>query len=143
MTLDSSFVKDVLKYGIVAVVALIADSGSAFALTHAGVQYLVSFTVGFLIGTVVNFLLSHGYVFKDPVIKSKAMNFTMFAVIGVIGLVGTDIIIWVIHGKLSGSLVAAKLIAVIVVFFWNFLARRQFLYGGHKVEVGKEISFEG
>lgn len=141
--MDRKFVTDLFKYVFVAVFALAADFGSLMCLHVLGVQYIVAATLAFLIGTIVNFSLSHGYVFKDPVIKNKTMNFVMFATIGVAGLIANDVIIWLLHGRADQNLALSKLAAVIIVFFWNFLARRQLLYRGHKEDITKEISFEG
>lgn len=143
MKIDRALIRDLFTYGFVAVFALAADFGSLLALHAAGVQYLVAATIAFLIGTVVNFVLSHGRVFKDPVIKNRAANFTAFTAIGLLGLVGNDVILWIFHAKVGLGLAVAKAIAVVVVFGWNFLARRQFLYKGHRdVPISKEISFE-
>ena len=107
------------------------------------VNYLVAATIAFLVGTLVNFGLSHGYVFHNPVIENQAVNFAAYAAIGAVSLAGNDIIIWFCHSKLQMSLLLAKSVAVAIVFFWNFLARRQFLYRGKDVALAKEVSFEG
>lgn len=142
MRISRSLVSDLFKYGFVAVFALIADSGSLALLRYFNINVLLATTIAFLIGTVVNFFLSHGYVFKNPVIKNKTLNFGVYAAIGGVSLVGNDIIVWAFNTKLHTSLIIAKAVSVAVVFFWNFLARRQFLYKGHEVPVTKEISFE-
>ena len=142
MRLSRQLIQDLFKYGIVAVFALAADFGSLLTLHALGVQYLVAATLAFLIGTVVNFTLSHGHVFKDPVIKNKMAHFGAFVSIGVLGLIGNDVIIWYFHSKINLGLAIAKIIAVVIVFSWNFLARRQFLYKRHQVPISKEISFE-
>lgn len=138
----NSLMRDMIKYGFVAVFALIADAGCLFTLHALGVNYLVSATIAFLIGTVVNFILSHGFVFKDPVIKNRGVNFLAYTLIGAVSLIFNYIIIWFCYSQVGWSLLVAKCTAVVIVFFWNFLARRYFLYNGHKSEIGKEISFE-
>lgn len=143
MKLNKQFLHDLFKYGFVAVFALAADAGSLFALHALGMNYLIAATIAFLLGTLVNFTLSNGYVFKDPVIKNKGVNFMAFTLIGVISLLFNNVIIWACFSQLGLGLVTAKAIAVSIVFFWNFLARRHFLYNGHKREsIPKEISFE-
>ena len=107
---------DGMKYGITSVVALVVDFGTLLVLNHVfNVNYLVAATIAFLLGLIVNYAMSHNRVFTDPVLKNKSTNFIAFGLIGVIGLF-------------------AKIVAVAVVFFWNFLARRQLLYRGHKYD---------
>lgn len=129
---------DMIKYGTVSVIALIVDFGTLLVLNLVfNVNYLMSASVGFTLGLIVNFFLSNERVFAGPRIKNKTVNFAAFALIGVVGLVANDVIIWLCHGVLHLSVFISKCIAVAVVFFWNFLARRQFLYQGHKSENGE------
>lgn len=124
---------DATKYGVVSVAALAVDFGTLVLLNYTfGVNYLVAATVGFLLGLIVNFAMSHNKVFTDPVLKNKSVNFVAFGLIGVTGLLANNLIIWFAHEKIGLSVIFAKLIAVAIVFFWNFLARRQLLYRGHK-----------
>lgn len=128
MNFRTSFINDMIKYGFVAIFALVVDFGSLLLLHAFGMQYLEAATVAFLLGTIVNFLLSHGYVFKNPVIKNKALNFSAFAIIGAVGLAANDLIIWFAHSRIGLGLALSKIIAVAIVFFWNFIARQQLLY---------------
>ena len=127
-----------VRYGLVSVVALGVDFGILMLLNTAfGVNYLVAATTSFTLGLIVNYLLSNNRVFTDPKIKNKTVNFLAFSVIGVIGLVGNDVIMWLGHDKLGLTVFVAKCISVVVIFFWNFLARRQFLYQGYKTVEGE------
>lgn len=124
---------DMLRYGFVSVAALVVDFGILMLLNSTfGVNYLIAATTSFILGLIVNYLLSNNHVFTDPKIKNKAVNFVAFSLIGVIGLVGNDVIIWICHEKIGLTVFLAKCISVVIIFFWNFLARRQFLYQGHK-----------
>lgn len=123
---------DMFRYGIISVVALAVDFGLLMFLNYSlHVNYLIAATISFLAGLVVNYLLSHNRVFTDPKITSKSMNFIAFGSIGVIGLLFNNVIMWVSHDITHLSVAISKIIAVVIVFFWNFLARRQFLYQGH------------
>lgn len=124
---------DAMKYGAVSVIALAVDFGSLLILHSVfNIHYLLAATISFLFGLVVNYTLSHERVFTDPVIKNRPVNFLVFAVIGVIGLIGNDFIMWFGHECMGLTVFWSKCIAVGIVFFWNFLARRQLLYSGHR-----------
>ena len=129
---------DMAKYGAVSVVALIVDFGGLLLLNSVfHVNYLVAATIAFILGLFVNYALSNNRVFTDPKIKNKMGNFTAFAAIGIVGLIGNDVIMWICHEGIKLSVFYSKCIAVAIVFFWNFLARRQFLYQGHKSDKGE------
>lgn len=124
---------DAVRYGFVSIAALVVDFGALLLLHSAwNINYLAAATAAFLLGLVVNYYLSHNRVFKDQKIKNRAVNFFAFGIIGVIGLLGNNFILWLCHEQLGWTLVAAKIVSVAIIFFWNFLARRQFLYEGHK-----------
>jgi putative flippase GtrA len=126
------FVTDMFKYGLVAAVALTVDFGTLLTLNAFGVNYLVAATIAFVLGLLVNFFLSHERIFHKPIIQNKTLSFTAFFTIGVVGLAFNDAIIWFLVSQFALVLPLAKLIAVAGVFFWDFTARRELLYKGHK-----------
>lgn len=122
-----------VRYGLVSVVALVVDFGSLLTLNSLlGVHYLSAATVAFILGLATNYSLSNNRIFTDPKIKNNTLNFVAFGVIGIIGLLGNNILLWLFHERLGLSVAIAKLISVAIIFFWNFLARRHLLYQGHK-----------
>lgn len=126
--------KDMLKYGLVSIIALVVDFCSLLVLNSVfHVHYLTSATIAFLLGLTANYILSNNRVFTGPKISNKTLNFIAFGTIGIIGLASTNFILWMCYEKIGLGLVLAKIISVVIVFFWNFLARRQFLYQGHKI----------
>jgi len=120
----------------------------------AAVQYLIliilaeAFSVnkvaaaaaGFIGGLVVNYIISVRWVFEGSGGKSKAAEFTVFSLIGVVGLLINELFIWFFDVILSdknmfGGIIptdkyylAGQLIATAAVFFWNFFARKILLY---------------
>ncbi len=102
----------------------------------------ISAFFGFLGGLTVNYLVSTVWVFdrKNSAIKSKAAEFGAFALIGVIGLLMTEGIIWLFDKPLAANAVLPKFIptdkyyaigqitATGTVFFWNFFARKYLLF---------------
>jgi len=127
--MNKKLLRDMVHYGFVSVFALFVDFGSLLILNSIfHVNYLIASTVAFLLGTIANFALSNGRIFKNPIIKNRAGNFIAFTVVGLAGLVANDIIIWLCHSQFGFNVPLSKCVSVVIVFFWNFLARRQFLY---------------
>lgn len=114
---------------VVSVIALVVDFGGLIIFKEIfGINYLVAATLSFLLGVTVNYFLSVWWVFADRKLASKKMEFTIFVIICAIGL-GLNLMI--ISGMVELMHIdyrIAKIVSTIVVFFWNFIARKKILY---------------
>lgn len=113
------------KYFWVALLGLVVDFGTLVLFTEiVGWNYLASAALGFSAGLVVNFFLSERFVFQDPSIANPRLRFVLYAIIGVVGLGLLGLLMWVLVDLFGVSYVVAKVLATVVVYAWNFLARR-------------------
>jgi len=114
---------------VVSVIALVFDFGLLIFFKQVlGMQYLLAATCSFMIGVLVNYALSVWWVFADHKLASRRAEFVIFVVVTVIGL-GLNLAIiaaFVQLGKIDYRF--AKAISTVVVFFWNFIARKKILY---------------
>ena len=117
------------KYSAAAAVAFVADY-SVFLLLTAWVNlyYLVSATLSFIMGMAITYLLSVYWVFTDQQITDPQIKFSLFALIGIIGLVLSNIILWLLVEKVTLTYAESKLVATFIVLFWNFTARKWLLF---------------
>lgn len=114
------------KYFFAAIVGLAIDySTLIFTKQILGFNYLVATACGFATGLVVVYWLSNRYVFGEQKIKSATQNFTLFGLIGLVGLGILTFLMWIFTGLIGFNYVISKTIATIFVFTWNFLARRK------------------
>lgn len=115
---------DLIKYGFVAALGLVVDFGTLiFFKEVAGLNYLVAVCLGFILGLIVTYFLSNKYVFGTP--KDKAHKvFILFGIIGVVGLGILSLLEWLLTSKIGINYIVSKALATIVVFTWNFFARR-------------------
>jgi putative flippase GtrA len=112
----------------VSVIALIVDFSTLVFLKEAGnMHYLLAAALGFSLGVVVNYILSVKWVFANRKFASKHAEFTIFVVICAIGLALNLLIIWGLV-QLTLDYRVAKAISTVIVFFWNFVARKKILY---------------
>ena len=100
------------------------------ALMWAGVDYVVAITAGYGTGLWVNFVIGRRYVFVRGS-KVARMHHELLAV-SLIALGGLLLNIAVVK-LLSYSLLAldpmlSRVIAIGIAFFWNYFARKQFVY---------------
>ena len=94
-----------------------------------GIYYLISALFSFIISLFVNYLISTYWVFNKNQIENKIIEFGIFSLIGVIGLIFTEIILYLCTDIFGIYYLVSKIIATAIVMFWNFLARRIMFYG--------------
>ena len=93
------------------------------------INYMISAATAFVISVLVNYYLSTSWVFNQSNIENKALEFNLFILISVIGLIFTEILLFIFIDWLAIGYILSKIIASIIVLFWNFSARRIMFYG--------------
>jgi len=113
----------------VSVAALIVDFLTLVILKQiVGLNYLVSATLGFSLGVLVNYYLSVTWVFANHKLASRRNEFVIFVVITAVGL-GLNLAIIAGVVELMGlDYKIGKIISTVIVFFWNFIIRKKILY---------------
>lgn len=94
-----------------------------------GIYYLISAVLSFIISVLVNYLMSTKWVFNQDNIQNKVLEFNLFILISTIGLGFTEILLYFFTDIVGLYYLISKVIAAIIVLFWNFLARRIMFYG--------------
>lgn len=122
------FVADLVGYGLVSVVALACDYGLLVGLVAASVHYLVASSIGFSVGMVVAYVLSVRFVFPSRRAASRLVEAIGFFAVGMVGLVLTQGLLWLFVSRLGLGVAAAKVPTTGLVFGFNFLCRRGFVF---------------
>ncbi len=99
-------------------------------LIYLEVNYIIAIVAGYSLGLAVNYTLARNYIFTDGT-KLKSSTHELLAVV-FIGITGVLLNIAIVN-LLSYSLASldplhSRAIAIAVVFFWNFYARKWFVY---------------
>lgn len=117
------------RYTIVGSVALAVDFAVLFLLTRfAGLYYLTSAALSFLLGLAVNYTLSRAWVFNRRTLGSATLEFTIFAAIGVAGLGLNELGMWLLTSKAGLNYLLSKIVTAAFVYIWNFGARKYSLF---------------
>ncbi len=125
---DNTLVQ-LFRYTIVGGLAFVVDFSTLYLLTeYAGLHYLVSATVGFLIGLVVNYLISVKWIFRQRRFAQRSVEFTIYGWIGVIGIGLNLAIMWLLTEQMGLHYLGSKVVSAMVVFLWNFFARKRALF---------------
>ncbi len=113
----------------VSLVSFGLDFGVLALLTEkAGLHYLVSAGISFLLGTSLSWLLSVLWVFDVRARSSKLVEYGLFVLVGVVGLGLNEILLWVFTDRWGVYYLLSKVIAASLVFSWNFGMRRVLLF---------------
>ena len=117
------------RYCFVGGFAFIVDAGGLFVLTeYAGIYYLLSATISFILGLVVNYLLSTAWIFKKSKLSNGWTEFLIYSVIGVVGLGLNTLFLWLFTDCLHIYYMLSKIITAALVMLWNFFARKIILF---------------
>ena len=117
------------RYALVGGVAFVVDFGLLFILTDKiGIYYLLSATISFICGLLINYTLSIRWVFAKRRLSDTRMEFVIFGIIGIIGVGINNAIIWCGVEIAGLHYLWSKIIAGMAVLLWNFIARRQTLF---------------
>jgi putative flippase GtrA len=120
-----------LRYAVVGGVAFAVDAGLLWALTAlAGLYYLLSAGISFTAGLVVNYLLSRCWVFERRALSSTTLEFTIFTLIGIVGLGLNQLLMWGFTEELGLYYLVSKCFAAGCVLVWSFGARKWALFSG-------------
>lgn len=117
------------RYTLVGGVAFIVDFGFLFILTeYMDCHYLMSATLSFLMGLLVNYLVSTRWVFRESKISNRKVEFILFGLIGLMGLGLNNLFIYLLTDLMGVYYMVSKLVTAVLVYLWNFLGRRYFLF---------------
>lgn len=117
------------RYLFVGGFAFLVDYGLLVLLTEVfGLHYLVSATLSFLAGLVVNYLLSTSWIFRRSTLENKWTEFLIFAIIGVVGLGLNNLLLYLFTDKCGIHYMISKLLTTALVMLWNFGARKMILF---------------
>ena len=121
--------RQLLKTVVASQAAFWLDFGILALLTEAaGLHYLVSAAVAFLAGTTVSYILSVAWVFDTRRVASKAAEYALFVLVGVVGLALNEGLLWVFTEALGLHYLVSKVVAATLIFGWNFGARKLLLF---------------
>lgn len=118
-----------IRYFFVGGLAFAVDFVFLYLLTNQfKLYYLISAAISFILGLVVNYFLSKAWVFNKSVIENRFIEFGIFALIGIIGLLANELFMWLFTERAHIHYLLSKIITAFIVFLWNFLARKFSLF---------------
>jgi putative flippase GtrA len=131
-----SVVYEFIRYAVVGGVAFLADIGALVLfqeLFFGSLRYglYLSTVAGFIVGLVVNYVLSLKFVFTQEKDRGKGRSagaFIVFGIIGLFGLLWTELGMWAGVEILSCDYRIVKVLVTGMVLVWNYLGRKLLIF---------------
>lgn len=123
--------RQMVRFGIVGFTTLLLDfsvyTGLTRGLPYFRVHFLQANAVAVALDIVWNFFWNNRWTFKRQGFGSMPQYVSYFAV-ALTGFGWNQLILWSLV-RLGVNDLVAKLIAVPIIFFWNFFLQRAFTFG--------------
>lgn len=129
------------KFLVVGTIGFIVDFGIlTFLVEVIGLVPVVANTFSFSAAVVSNFTLNRYWTYPDSRSKRRRVQIIQFALVSIIGLTINNLILVLLQGPFSTLLavvnapeaidgyIPAKMVATVVVLFWNFFVNRYWTY---------------
>ena len=128
MTRTEALFYKFLKFGTVGLSGMVVDFGITFLFKEKfKLNKYLSNTCGFFAAASSNFILNRWWTFQsdDPQVAFQYMKFLSLSTIGILL---SNSIIYLLHGRWRWNFYFAKLISIGIVLFWNFFASYFFTF---------------
>lgn len=117
------------RYGLAAGGLFLIDVALFYVLAvFFNVNYIAVNTTLFLFGAVLNYILSYKWVFLDSNIESHSRNIKVLIFVLFIGLILSNLQLYFYIEIQKLEKLDSKLLSAVIVFIWNFLARKYFVF---------------
>jgi dolichol-phosphate mannosyltransferase len=112
----------ILRFGVVGLSGLFIDFSITYFLKEkVSINKYVANATGFTCAVISNFYLNKYWTFNSVGSQLITNQFFLFAIISVMGLCINSSVIMLLIKKMNVRFYLSKVIAVCIVFGWNFL----------------------
>lgn len=122
--------RQLISYFFVGGIAALTEWLCYYALENvAGSSYIIATILSFLIATAVNYALGRRMTFKaSKATGSKAREISSIYFVSAVGLLLNVILMLIMVQMIHFPGLTSKIISTGIVFFWNFLSRKLWIY---------------
>jgi putative flippase GtrA len=119
----------IIRYFFVGGFAALSNLAS-FALFQEllHINYLIAAVLSFIIATLINYYLSIKFVFQSGTRFGKKHEMFWTYIVSLIGLALNMAILYICVSMLFLNAIVSQVIAIGLVFFWNYFARKRFVF---------------
>ncbi len=116
------------KYFFVGATAALVDWLLYWALVKYGtLHYLLAAMLSFIASTAVNYILSIKWVFRSGR-HNRYVEIGLVFFVSLIGLLFNELFLYIFADYFRLHYMISKVAATGIVFFWNYLSRKKFIF---------------
>ena len=124
----NKIVNKIIRFSVVGGIATIIDFVCLYIFKEfLNINIIIANTLSFIISVTYNYIASITWVFDVNKNKNKNVQFILFIVFSVVGLIINNVILYILTDKLNIYYLISKVIATIIVMIFNFITRKKFL----------------
>lgn len=121
-------IKQFLRFTATGVTSFAIDFGLMVFLKEClSLHYLVASGLSFCGAGVFNYYLSVKWVYSTKREKASPVTITVFLILAAIGLLLTQILMWLLVDKAGLYYMLSKVVSGIIVSLYNFVTRKKYL----------------
>ncbi len=125
---NNKLFNQIIKFGLVGGIAFIIDYLTLILCKEVlNINVFISAAIAFTVSVIFNYIASIKWVFDVNQEKSSRQNFILFIVFSIIGLLLTELIMWIGVDVINISYLIVKIVATAIVMVFNFITRKLFL----------------
>ncbi len=124
-----TFRHQIFRYAVGGQISTLVDFLVLILLTDfLLIHYMTSSTISFISSVIVSYFFNIYWVFHERKYDKKRHEILLFFFISVVGLLLTNVCMYLFTEKLCFFYMYSKVFSATIVFFWNFTARKYLLF---------------
>ena len=121
-------VNKIVKFSIVGGIATLIDFIFLYIFKEfLNMDVIIANTLSFIISVTYNYIASIVWVFDINKEKNKKIQFILFILFSIFGLVLNNIILYILTDIFNMYYLISKVVATFIVMIFNFITRKKFL----------------
>lgn len=122
--------KTIHKFFLLGIISTATDYILYSSAILLGINYILAIIIGYSTGLLVNYFIGKNFIFTSGhKLKSSKYEFIAVVFIALLGALFTVAIVKILsYSLLHMDPLISRLIAIATVFFWNYFARKIFVY---------------
>ena len=117
-----------MKFAIAGSIGAVAEIFVfVFLVEFTGIFYLISNIISITVGILLNYLVSHKWVFEEGRYPKK-LEFTFFLLVSIIVIICNQFMVWFMVEIVAFDTSISKILAIISVSFISFFAQKYLVF---------------
>lgn len=129
----------ILRFGVVGMLNTLVDLGFFNLFLSLDIHPLLATSISYFLATINSYIFNRVWTFGDRRSKKPLFQYSQFLLSNIIGFGLNNLIVYLfmqnaIFDNMTLQLNTAKLVAIVLVVFWNYLVSHFLIFRPHQKE---------